>query len=164
MVELVREKCNVSFEEARTALEACDYDVLEAIVKLEREGKTATEIVLVEQAPQTEATDSQKATEKSEGKGKMGKIWDSLKKGARASMDMSFVAERNGEVLFAIPLLFVLIGLFVWGATLWFMIIGLFFGLRYRIEGAGQIVSSANAAMDKAADVATDVKESISKA
>ena len=39
-VELVREKCGVSYEAAKDALEANDYDVLEAIVYLERAGKT----------------------------------------------------------------------------------------------------------------------------
>ena len=34
-VELVREKCDVSYEEAREALKASDYDVLDAIVQLE---------------------------------------------------------------------------------------------------------------------------------
>ena len=42
-VELVREKCGVSYEEAREALEATGYEVLDAIIMLEREGKTAQE-------------------------------------------------------------------------------------------------------------------------
>jgi NACalpha-BTF3-like transcription factor len=44
-VELVREKCNVSYEEARDALEACDYDVLDAIVMLERASEKTARFV-----------------------------------------------------------------------------------------------------------------------
>ena len=39
MVELLRQKANVSYEEAKAALEASDWDLLDAIVLLEREGK-----------------------------------------------------------------------------------------------------------------------------
>ena len=40
MVELLREKANVSYEEAKDALETANWDLLDAIVLLEREGKT----------------------------------------------------------------------------------------------------------------------------
>ena len=36
MVELLRQKANVSYEEAKAALEASDWDLLDAIVLLER--------------------------------------------------------------------------------------------------------------------------------
>ena len=38
-VEKLREKANVSYEEAKAALEKCNWDLLDAIVLLEREGK-----------------------------------------------------------------------------------------------------------------------------
>ena len=41
-VETVREKTGVTYEEAREALEHHDYDVLDAIVELEQQGKTQT--------------------------------------------------------------------------------------------------------------------------
>ena len=51
-VELIREKCGVSYEEAKNALEACDYDVLEAIIAIERteikKGAAAIEDVIEE--------------------------------------------------------------------------------------------------------------------
>ena len=38
-VEKLREKTGVSYEDAKSALEACDYDVLDAIIYLEKLGK-----------------------------------------------------------------------------------------------------------------------------
>ena len=38
-VEKLKEKANVSYEEAKAALESCDWDILDALVKLESEGK-----------------------------------------------------------------------------------------------------------------------------
>ena len=39
MVEKLRTKANVSYEEAKAALEKTDWDVLDALVLLENEGK-----------------------------------------------------------------------------------------------------------------------------
>ena len=41
MVELLRQKANVSYEEAKAALEAANWDLLDAIVLLEKEGRVA---------------------------------------------------------------------------------------------------------------------------
>ncbi len=39
LIDLLRERANVSYEDAKTALEACDYDVVEALIKLEKNDK-----------------------------------------------------------------------------------------------------------------------------
>ena len=39
MVETLREKANVTYEEARDALEAANWDLLDAMLLLEKEGK-----------------------------------------------------------------------------------------------------------------------------
>ena len=38
-VEKLREKAGVSYEEAKTALEQCNYDLLDAMIYLEKQGK-----------------------------------------------------------------------------------------------------------------------------
>ena len=38
-VEKLRSKANVSYEEAKNALEACGDDILEAMIYLEKQGK-----------------------------------------------------------------------------------------------------------------------------
>ena len=55
-VEKLREKTGVSYEEAKEALEANNYDVLDAIIYLEKKGKVkAPEVTdyTTEQAQQT---------------------------------------------------------------------------------------------------------------
>ncbi len=39
LIDLLRERANVSYEDAKTALEACNYDVVEALIKLEKSDK-----------------------------------------------------------------------------------------------------------------------------
>ena len=74
-VEKLREKTGVSYEDAKNALEACDYDLLDAIIYLEKldkvkapevesfttgaEQQTSTEF---EQAQQTYTNDCNKVT------------------------------------------------------------------------------------------------------
>ncbi|MDR2615905.1 MAG: ubiquitin, partial [Oscillospiraceae bacterium] len=40
-VEKLRERANVSFEEAKAALDEADGDLLDALILLEKQGKTA---------------------------------------------------------------------------------------------------------------------------
>lgn len=172
-VELVREKCGVSYEEARDALEACGYDVLDAIVKLEREGKTAaqTACYATESERRHEVSPAmqvaQKQYEEQSRKTKFGELWEAfwkqVKRFIRATLDMTFVAEREGERVVGIPVLFMILGIFLWGATIWLLIIGLFFGFKYHIEGANPFTVDVNDAMDKVADAAENLKRDFTK-
>jgi len=172
-VELVREKCGVTYEEAKNALEACDYDVLDAIVKLEREGKaqaaTASYATFTEAEHHVspEMTRAQAEYHESSKKTKVGDLWTSLcahvKEFINAGFEMTFIAEREGERVVALPLLILLIGMFIWGISIWLLIIGLFFGFRYRIEGASPLTIDVNEAMDKVADVAEGIRSDLKK-
>ena len=81
----------------------------------------------------------------------------------RATLDMTFVAEREGERVVGIPVLFMILGIFLWGATIWLLIIGLFFGFKYHIEGANPFTVDVNDAMDKVADAAENLKRDFTK-
>ena len=169
-VEQVVEKCNVSYEEARDALEACDYDVLDAIVYIEQARKPVEPTVpfadptgapapdAVYELPTTEAEASADEARSSKVKTAWNTFCERAKSLARKGMDMNFVAERNGERVLSIPVLVLLAGMFLWGATLWLLVIGLFFGFRYRIEGMDAFTVDVNGAMDKAANAAEDIK------
>ena len=104
-------------------------------------------------------------TDSKSGSSKASKAWGSFRNSARnvlrGGLDLTFVAERNGEVLFTVPVLIVVLGLLMWGAAIWLMVIGLFFGFRYRIEGANPVTINVNEAMNKAADLAEDIKRNV---
>ena len=50
-VEKLREKTGVSYEEAKAALEATNYDVLDAIIYLEKNGKVKGLVRQIHQKP-----------------------------------------------------------------------------------------------------------------
>ena len=71
------------------------------------------------------------------------------------------MAERNGRQVLSVPVLVMLLGILLWGATIWLVIIGLFLGLRYRFEGVRSVTVDLNGAMDKAADAAETIKRDL---
>ena len=168
-VELVREKTGVSYQDAKEALEANEDNVLDAIIWLEQQGKadvrTASFETHASSATKTTSAEMKEAQEEYHRTSRRSKIGEhfsgfaaELRRILRASMDMTFVAEHNGSRAVAIPLLFVILGIFFWGATIWLLLIGLFFNFRYHIEGANPVTIDVNNAMNKAAEAAEDIK------
>ena len=170
-VETIRTKCNVSYTDAKAALDAADGNVLDAIIWLESQGKTqttsahaATESEPVDE-PSAEMVAAQAAYEKSSEKTdfskKMDSVWEYLKKLFRLSLDTKFIATRRDAIILNIPILIPIVALFAWGATIWLMLIGLFFGMRYRIDSDGDVPGSINNLMNHAADAADDIKQNL---
>ena len=114
-VETIRTKCNVSYTDAKAALDAVDGNVLDAIIWLESQGKTqttsahaATESAPVDE-PSAEMVAAQAAYEKSSEKTdfskKMDSVWEYLKKLFRLSLDTKFIATRRDAIILNIPIL-----------------------------------------------------------
>ena len=91
----------------------------------------------------------------------MDSVWEYLKKLFRLSLDTKFIATRRDAIILNIPILIPIIALFAWGATIWLMLIGLFFGMRYRIDSDGDVPGSINNLMNHAADAADDIKQNL---
>ena len=171
-VETIRTKCNVSYTDAKAALDAADGNVLDAIISCSsRRAKTettsahaATESAPVDE-PSAEMVAAQVAYEKSSEKTdfskKMDSVWEYLKKLFRLSLDTKFIATRRDAIILNIPILIPIVALFAWGATIWLMLIGLFFGMRYRIDSDGDVPGSINNLMDSAADAADGIKQNL---
>ena len=165
MVELLRQKANVSYEEAKAALEAADWDLLDAIVLLEREGKV----------PENDARFSTKAEEKAEEPKKKKERDGAFQDGARTVGGIFrrmlnygnrnyIVASRDGKEVISLPLTAFVLLLLIPPITIWLMlvllIIGLFFGLRYSLRGDHPSNEKVNEYIHKAEDAAERVKES----
>ena len=99
----------------------------------------------------------EKSSEKTDFSKKMDSVWEYLKKLFRLSLDTKFIATRRDAIILNIPIL----ALFAWGATIWLMLIGLFFGMRYRIDSDGDVPGSINNLMDHAADAADGIKQNL---
>ena len=170
-VEKLREKANVSFEEAKAALDACNDDLLEAIIYLERQGRVsppagggwysssggAEEGYYQQAGP--EAANGQQAGSGSFGRA-MGKFGRFLARVFQIGNTNYLEASKHGEVLFACPVTaLVLLLIFFFWVVVPLLILSLFFGFRYRFTGDELGTEPVNKVMDGAADTAEDIKK-----
>ncbi len=170
-VDKLREKADVSYDEAKAALEAANGDILEALINLEKQGK----VVPPEGGGYYSSTGS-----KADSKGKSQRtsehnysesFGDLLRKFGRFCAKIvhkgninSLEVLKDGEVKtsFSITVLVLLAACLFW-VTIPLLIIGLFLGYRYRFQGPDLGRDSVNNAMDSAADVAESLKKSVSE-
>ena len=160
-VEKLRQRADVSYEEARDALRACDGDILDAMVYLEKLGhaKAPEQATFSTNAETKEnyenvpevIVESQKNNDPSFGE----RLMDLIKTGIRKGMENYLVISNQDKELIRMPLLIVIIlFFFAHMGILIAIIISLFFGVRYSIVGKDDL-SAVNELMDKAGDRAS---------
>lgn len=159
MVEKLCEKANVTYEEAKTALEATNWDLLDAVVLLEQEGK-------VKKSSSHHSTQSEPIEEEEPPKAvplrrrfrQLGQLFLKL---LRIGNENHLVVSYKGNMVFSLPVTVVAILLiFSCMGVLLAMGISLFFGVRYAFKGEQLGKESVNNAMQKASEVVDQVKES----
>ncbi len=167
-VEKLRQRANVSYEDAKAALVACEWDLLDAMVYLEKLGKvsapmqTAYSTSYEEQAqlPSVkERVENAKDPEESLGK-KLARL---AKKLFKKSKENYFCVNRNGENLVKVPVwALVLILIFAWWAASVLIIVGLFLDCHYSFTGKDDL-SKVNDVMEGASNLADKAKEEFNK-
>ena len=168
-VEKLRERANVSYEEAQKALEENEWDLLDAMVALEKSGKTDGP----KQQQYSTSYDEQKeyisvkttVEEQQNEKPHLGRsIGEAFQTFFRICRQNSFCIRRNGDLMLRIPLFTaVIILLFTWKISIPVMLIALLFGFRYNLEGKDEL-KQVNAFMDSAGAAAQSLKEGFQNA
>ena len=161
----------MSYTDAKAALDAADGNVLDAIIWLESQGKTQTTSRMPPPSPRQSMSplprwSPRRSLTKSRAKRPTSpRRWTACgstsKKLFRLSLDTKFIATRRDAIILNIPILIPIVALFAWGATIWLMLLGLFFGMRYRIDSDGDVPGSINNLMDSAANAADDIKQNL---
>lgn len=162
-VEKLRKKANVSYEDAKKALEDANGDILDAMILLEKEGKISGP---EKESYSTRYEDSDKYVavvenadnEKSDRSEKSKRIRENVKTFAKKLFDNNFVLERNGNIIIDIPIwVFILIVLITWEIIWLVIIVSLFFGCHYSFQGPNDL-SVLNEATAKASEAAECIK------
>jgi len=175
-VEKLREKANVSFAEAKEALEKSGGDILDALIFLEKNGKVTEPsgggfFSGADIPPQTESAASKNSNTKSESSGSGEEFADLMKRfGAfllkmfNKGLNNHLVARKEGQQLFSCPVLIViLLGVFFFWIIGLLFVISLFCGFRYHFTGDDLGRDSVNSVMDGATNVVNDVKRSFAE-
>lgn len=167
MVEKLAAKAGITLAEARTALEENDWNMLDALIALEKSGKLGDGKVTGNYSTAAENTTAENAGEKAQedASGKRSD-WDDFKRGLakliKKGISNRFVVTRKGDEIICIPVLLLLavVCLCFWVA-LPLLVIGLFLECRYSFRGEDLGRKKVNDAMDKASCYADDLKQSI---
>lgn len=161
LVEKLSQKANVSYEDAKGALEVCEWDLLDALVYLEKQGKVAKEqTASYSTRPQTEP---KKTQAQHYAGGIFQRLFDFFTKAIGRINGIELMINRKDKLLFSVPLLAVIILIiFTYWVTIPGLIISLFFGITYKFKG-DKGVEGVNRVMDKAADIMDNIKTGSSK-
>ena len=160
-VEKIRELANVSYEEAKAALEENNWDLLETMVALEHQGKAkkpaqaaASAGPEMQQYYPVKETGTDGAGKKSHG----GKVRNAFRRIVRFCKENTFHVTRGEEEIIKVPVMLLVVTLlFFWELLAPVMVIALFFNIRYHFAGKDDL-KSVNEFMDSAGNMASRMK------
>lgn len=152
------EKANVTESEAREILEQVNWDLLDAILPFEQ-GRLKDASAHYSTQRDESAESGEQASDFKQRASSVGAM---LQRAIQVGNANSFVVSRKGKRLFSLSVTAMAILLVC--ANVWLLIAlvaGLFFGLRYSIEGEQLGKPSVNDVMDKAATAAENVRVTV---
>ena len=180
-IDQIINKTGVSYEDAKAALEGCGWDMIDAVISLEREGKVNKETVehTVENTAEAVEIIPEVTAEKSSDDGNSGnqgytgnsgsaesaskskpKLWTRIKR--ILTKNRMVVLKSSGQQIADLPIWIPVLALiaFFW-ATLILAVLAMIFGCRFHFEGEDLGKTNINNTMDKATDYAEKVKNDL---
>lgn len=162
------QRTGVSLEDAKAALNACEFDMLDAVVYLEKLGKTSapysssyTTTMNVAADAGTEYDDNEIKVKKVTFGDLLAKFFKWVGKVIKIGNENFLDVTRNGEEIIKMPItVCVLLLLLAFWVCIPLLIVGLFFSFRYSFSGPVFKTDDVfNKAMNKASDVTDNIKK-----
>lgn len=143
LIEKLRERANVSYEEAKEALEKCNGDIVDALIYLEKQDKI--------KPPPKES-------------GAAG-FWAGLKRLIKKCHATRLVISKNNENVVSLPLtVVIIITVIAPPITVVGLLVALFTGYKIRIKGPAGEDLKINTTLDNMSSAATKVSEQVTDA
>ena len=162
---------DITFEEAKAALDACGDDMLEAVVYLEKRGKSrkpgqSSYSTAYEQQP--EYVRGREKVDEQEQQSAASAFGHALGRGLRTLIHFvkgtTFCITHKEKNLFTMPSwVALLILVFSWHVSVPALIIALFFGCRYSFKGETGETEQVNDILNKAGSFADEMEGSVKK-
>ncbi len=165
MVIKLSSKANVSMEDSRKALEACSWDMLDAMVYLEKLGKTSApmnESYSTQGAARTRVEEEEEDKTKKVTAGELiGRFFKWCGKMIKIGNENFLDVDKDNENFISIPLTLVVVFLlFAFWIFVPLMIVGLFCGFKYGFKGPlFKSDDVFNSAMNKASAATETIKD-----
>ncbi len=163
MVEKLREKANITLEEARDVLEKNNWDMLDACVELEKSGKiqdaakASTEKKDADEYEEVNPTFTGESYKNPKEGKPVRRLREAIRSVIRVGIDNKFVVKRADEVLIRVPVIVPALCLICkfWISAI-VLFVGLVFGLKYSFEGKELGTEKINNTVEKATEAASD--------
>ena len=176
-VEKLREYADVSYDEAKAALENAGGDILQALIDLERQGKAKPpqgggqyNSGSIQLSGNTEQEENKKekaqfkcnSNEKSAFSRNMGRFFRWMGEIIHKGNVNALVVEKNGTSIMRLPItVLVILLICAFWIVVPLLVIGMFFSFRYYFQGPDIKSSKVNDAMDTVANAAEEIKNDI---
>lgn len=167
-VEKLREHANVSYEEAKQALESSNWDILDAMIYLEQNGKVhGPERSSYTTQEEKVKIDIEDKNSKSSFSDSMRDFGDWCLKWINKANNNSFCVEKDNKEILRVPItLLIVLLFFAFWVVVPLMVVGLFFNMRYHFAGPDihSVDIDINKAMDGAAETVENIKNEFNSA
>jgi len=142
LIEKLKEKVNISYADAKEALEKCNGDLVEALIYLEKENK-------INVNPQEK---------KSSG------FWDTVKRWVKRGNDTRLVISKNAETVLNLSLtIFIILAIVATPFVLVALLLLLFTGHKFRLKTAGCDEAKINKTFDDISAAASKVTDKVTE-
>ncbi len=162
-VEKLRERANVSYEEAKEALENNNWDILDAMIALEKSGKTkgtGQAGYSTQGMPKYEGVIDDEPESKHDFCDACRRFGRWCARLIKKGCSNYFYITKDGKEVLAIPVLVLILAFIIaFWLVLILLVIGLFFDLHYHFRGPDLKAVDLNKAMDSAAETARQMKD-----
>lgn len=174
LIDKLRDKANISYEEAKNTLEHSQWDILDAMLYLESIGKVERPQVGIFYTNENEecnideneiiTINEENNYQKSSYRSSFEGIFEAICKAIDTCNNIFFEVTTNNKILLKIPLTVVIILLFFgFWIIVPLMILGLFFQLRYKISGKRVNSDKVNKAFSDVAKAAENIKKKFTR-
>ena len=173
LVDKLRTKANISYEEAKVALENNNWDILDAVVYLEklgRVGKPSVSIFYTNEDKESytspdenNSKDEGRANGSEQSKNSFNGIFESIIKVMDTGNNTFIEIIKKGNILLRVPLtVLILLLIFALGMIIPLMIVALFFDIEFLIAADRMDIGKlheVNKVFSKMSKAARDIKE-----
>ena len=174
LIEKLREKLNISFEEAKEALESCQWNILDAVVRLEQEGKISDangECFYTNKNSESYYSSNalidlskEEVSHKFHKKENEFKLFEWICEVIDTCNSVLVKVSRRNEKIFEIPVtVLIVLTVFLVGSVIPIMIIALIFDVEFSVSSKKIDVTKVDETLKDLSSFVKGVKEKIKK-
>jgi hypothetical protein len=142
LIEKLKEKVNISYADAKEALEKCNGDLVDALIYLEKENKIKT-------APEEKKTSG---------------FWATIKKWVKRSNNTRFIISKKDETVLNLSMtIFIILAIIATPFVLVGLLLALFTGHKFRVKTDDFNEEKINKTFDDISDAASKVTDKVTE-